>query len=200
MYYRSWAPENGHKPSSYKAEIEGKLARYRASPASKVGREFSRSHMEKPKPGSDPSDAVDYVLNGDIRDTKLVLQYYSNGSPPQLWYYKRDYDGSMAAAPFGGALMDPSVDLDHSAKDAGFQPYKRVEDEFRDFAIANNERAWKVKYDVKIVDTSSRDMDKLGRKAAQSPTPAEPVQIPDELRLMRSTASDETSSPVMNVD
>jgi hypothetical protein len=153
------------KASEVHAEIAGSLARYRASPASKIGRTQTSRHMEKTPEGSDIPGALKHqhaerkdkkIDNvNDLRDTKLVMVRTTSDAPPRLYYYKRDYDGAVAEMPGGDSVMNTKSakaqdQLDAVSKDDDFVQYKEVEPEFYDLAIANNMQAWGVPYATRI--------------------------------------------------
>lgn len=170
------------QPSAVYNEIAAGLGRYRASPASKIGRTTADRHMEKVPKGTSMMDGLDKMNEererkhvdhlDDIRDTKLVMVTTDNeDAQPQLYYYKRDYDGGIAQMPGGDAFMDPKSSkaqdvLDQRAKDDDFVQYKPVEPEFYDMAIANNQRAWGVPYETRMFH------DGLAPRRPKAPTPA----------------------------
>jgi len=226
LYLRSWDSTNGHTVPAYKAAIESKLARFRSSAASKIGRTEARRHISPAPSGAnlgeigqhalEESDAKDIDRGNDIRDTKLVLRVYDNGVRPQLYYYKRDYHGGIQRvmpSPVGDAFLDPETDLNPVARE-DWEPYGEVEPELVDVAMAANEKVWGVKYEPRITASPP---------AYQKPKPAPPqhaatkapVPIPSQLDASKKEpigqdlvpvpgqdlpAWEPANSPVMNID
>lgn len=139
----------GHNMVKYAAELRAKLARFRRSTASKVGRTDRVIHGEQPDEiaaRGNAWDALRKTTDFAIRDTKLVLQVYADGTPSDLMYYVRDYD-----VPFNpGGEHDPSVDLDMYAEGTWHASH-RVDAEFAEAAIARNRDAWGSDYETKTM-------------------------------------------------
>lgn len=139
----------GHNNVMYAAKIREVLARFRASTASKIGRTDRRVHGEQPIDIAERGDIPGAIRkNSDsvIRDTKLVLHTYTDGTPSMLFYYVRDYDMPFNA----GGEHDETVDISMFAE-GGWKPSHRVEDEFAEAAMAANRRAWKVSHETKEI-------------------------------------------------
>lgn len=155
MLYHSWSARFGHNTERYAAEFRAKLERFRGSTASKMGRTDRVNHGEKPmdiaKRG-DAHGAIRKASDDRIRDTKLVLLQYADGSPAELRYYKRDYE----PLPFMGGQgsydthdEDKNELITERAEDDTWIEIGPVEAEFVDAAIAGNQRAWSKPYEVR---------------------------------------------------
>lgn len=183
LLYHSWSATMGHNTGMYKAELQAKLDRFKTSPASRIGRTSLGSH---PVPGAPPEfNKAVKRWNADVRDTKLVMHIYDDGTQ-DLFYYKKDYrPGTLLPE---GVWKDPKLDLDDNALDEEFKPFQLVEKEFMDAALSSNEAVWGVKYEVKIVPARigfgslRADSPRWKSKTAGSGTagagPAAPAQSP----------------------
>lgn len=162
LLYHSLGPAAGVTPSEIKQALSDGMKRFASSPVSKIGRSPVERHLEKPPSGSSLPDALKHQQEqiaekkvdnvNDVRATKLVMRHYTNGQPPQLWYYKRDFDGGVTNAPGGDALLDTENEYpEFAAKDAHYVPYQEVETEFVEMAIAANVAAWNRRYETEYV-------------------------------------------------
>ncbi len=182
LLYHSWSVDMGHTVGMYKAELQAKLDRFKASPASKIGRTSRSLHH-----GSFDSLDGDYekirgkALDTHLRDTKLGMEHYTDGSAPELVYYKKDYRNPMDTVP-DHLWKDRKLDLDPAAEDNDFKPYKSVEKEFTEAAIAQNEAAWGVRYEARILPPKIFPQWKSDKprnqNAVATPPASEPSPVP----------------------
>lgn len=145
--YHSWSADMGHNRGTYLAELQAKVSRFRASPASKIGRTDRHVHGPSWEAAMKEGPAGIARKGGDhaTRDTKLVLHTYADGSPSMLLYYVKDYQLPV------GSTTDHEVDLEPFAL-GDWQPASVVEPEFAEAATTANRDKWKRDYEVKNLD------------------------------------------------
>lgn len=193
LLYHAYKAKNGHTVPGYKAALTEKLARYKASAASKIGRD--PMHRIDPKASE---------FSATIRDTQVRWVVVRGVAKPVLYYYKRDF----------GFLANPSDKVleagyqDKSGGGNGFPAQydehmvidRPVEHEFIETAIAKNKEVWGRDPTTEIVDASDvvRDVTDLNQFVPQNnpnfqtappaaPVPTNnqpvPVTVPDALKL-----------------
>lgn len=138
--FHSWGTSAGHTMAAYEAALKDKVARYQASPASRIGKTAIDTRSSKPlngDPGYPEMEAQSLRVTMEVTDGEHVR-----------WMYYSYNEDIMDATPEGNRLggkrgMDPSK----------FTPLREVEPEFMDIAIRNNQKEWGVPYDTKNLTT-----------------------------------------------
>ncbi len=83
VLFHSFKAKMGHSTPRYKAALEEKIQRYRASPVSRIGRDKAYATRD--------ANVTDVGHGGmTTRDTKVVWVQFSEDLPPELYYYKLD--------------------------------------------------------------------------------------------------------------
>ncbi len=201
-------------PTGVKTAIQASMARYRASPVSKIGRTSAERHLDKNAlKGGSPAEIasnVDTELKkkkvhkmDDLRDTRLYLHRFTNHDgdvAPRLYYYKRDYASGVRShlgnAAFGDTTSKDAQDaLDLDARDEDFVLYKEVEPEFVDMAMQRNRRAWGEDYGTK---TFSDDIHSMTKR----PAPVKDLATQAAVASLGGAANNHPAvdSPVMRTD
>lgn len=176
VLYHAWSSTRGHNSERYYQEISAIIARFRASSASKIGRTDRMIHHGRP---ASMHDAVDMATDDAVRDTKLVMEVYSDESAPRLFYFKRDYD---ALPLLGNDISETTTEvLASRAQDQSFVKLGLVEDEMKDAAMAQNVRVWGKAFDVMhlpTADPAPADFAKPRKLPVVSDNPLAPVHSP----------------------
>lgn len=170
MATESWGAEMGHNKVMYAAKLRAFVAQFKGSSASKIGRTDRHEHTSKEDALA--GGVVGYMKKaGDdaIRDTKLVLQTFDDGSPSVLMYYMRDYDVPIN----GGGEHDHAKDLSMFAE-GDWKPSHAVEPALAEAAAAQNRAMWGKDYEVKAMPPSSR----TGRTSTSGAIPVYPQTRP----------------------
>ncbi len=144
--WESWH-QRYHGMDRYTAEFAKVVARFKSSTASKIGRTDRAIHGESVAELAAKQDVGGMVRKaGDskLRDTKLVLQTYADGTAADLMYYARDYELPLTAR----GAHDHEPDLEPFAVN-DWHVVSRVEDDFALAAQSANLAKWGVEYEVK---------------------------------------------------
>lgn len=170
VLFHSFKAAMGHTIGHYKAALQEKIDRYKASAASKIGR---KEHKEYGPKNPLQNDTVrEMTAERRLRDLKVVWELHGNDPVPVLTYYKQDFKPMAAPLP---EQREPGAELhEMDVIDDKFVPWKPVELEFVDTAVAKHKEIWGRDPEFKRVEKKS--IGPLGKPYRLNPPEPEPTK------------------------
>ncbi|MGE0401919.1 MAG: hypothetical protein AB7T06_34770 [Kofleriaceae bacterium] len=185
--YHSFDVEAGHTTENYAKALADIVARYEASPASRIGTTLHDTRR-------DEADDGEPKFHRFEERSLRVVQEVTDGESVRFMYYKADRGELPHLGPEGRKVARKkwNDDKDRWEDDkpdlSKFSPWKPIEPDMLTAAIHNNQREWSVAFDVKEVQSYASYMRPRTARTATAPDNA-PTAAPDTSRDLVQVAS-----------